>query len=123
MTKEKIIVISLVGLLSIWIIYIVGSNVSENKRKNDLEQQRITIAKEKQEQEEKEYEDKVRQAEEVKLQLNSCLENAYENYSNGWDTSCKNLGREANCQLPNYLAETHTKSMTEAKELCIKINK
>lgn len=41
---------------------------------------------------------------EYRMLYSNCIDNAYERYSDSWDTSCENLGREKDCSLPPSLA-------------------
>lgn len=70
------------------------------------------------------YKEKIRIQQELeennqKIKLDSCLNDARNDYEYNWNKICKNQGKKNDCLLPSYNANQVEKWRTEAKKQCM----
>jgi len=119
--NKKNLSIVVVVIVAIIAGALLANNSKENKRKNDLEQQRIQLAKDKQEQDRIEYENEQAEKERRKASFDDCNQKAYADYVGNWNLTCENLSKEDNCTIPSYRANQLNDELTKQRELCDKV--
>lgn len=67
--------------------------------------------------------EKGKQKDQQEEKLNECLARAYSAHQERWNNSCKRLGREVSCGLPEGQAKWYDTQHIEAANICIKIYK
>ena len=53
----------------------------------------------------------------------NCILVASDRYQRRWNSSCKNLGFEDECNLPTYMAEAYGADLAKEKDDCIQLFK
>mgnify|MGYP004462933081 FL=1 len=59
----------------------------------------------------------------ARVTLDSCIEQANANYNENWDSACKTLKKEKNCNLPLFRANEVENSRDKNINRCIEIFK
>ncbi len=59
----------------------------------------------------------------VKSQYNFCLKTADDVYFNGWESECILRGKDKDCMLPTYSANSRDAMMEKDKTKCLEIYK
>lgn len=54
-----------------------------------------------------------------KIDYDSCISNAYNNYSANWDSKCELLGKEKDCSLARYEREDIEETHSKAEDRCV----
>lgn len=87
----------------------------------------VVIPKEKIEAEKAEARLKAQQAVTARLEretkYNSCMAEAYNLYNLDWNNRCKILEKEADCSLPQYLADMHDADLEKDQDRCVTMYK
>lgn len=133
--KIVLMVCAIVLVLAIsgsMVYYFAFAKPANEKAEIRLQEQKLELEKEKQNEENtKKYLEKIKEEEEKRQKdleeayrkeaLYNCLDNAYENYTKSWNEECKRLGKSEDCSLPMYLVERLDELYAKDREQCFKL--
>ncbi|MEA3421968.1 MAG: hypothetical protein U9Q97_09880 [Acidobacteriota bacterium] len=128
LTKQHFIgMLIVIVVLSIAYHYVIYIPQRDNKNRIQKEKEVLLQLEWKNKQAEKEASERFykeireREARERKeANLSRCLFDSYDLYTKDWDNACEIEGKKESCNLPEYRAETLSKSLQQRKDNCYK---
>jgi len=115
--KKALMIVAIVAIVVIaasMLYYFVFVKTEKERAEIKIQEQKLELEKEKQQ-------DEKQQKIIKEVQLNTCLQQARDNYEADWAAACKALGEPEDGSLPGYLADPINQHYKDARDECIKL--